>query len=146
MRINVQSPSGPLLPNALYSRAIATRSNIIEGESTIPYTLASTTMVARGRPFLILASGDAQNMNETDWCRLAIFRDIGDGFEQISNIVQIESIGANANTGYGLSAIDTTAPAITPGITITYALRVTYIAGELWFGEEAPPEFNVIEI
>lgn len=145
MRIDVQLPSGSSLPNALYSRALATQGHVVEGETSIPYTLASTTIVGRGRPFLILASGDAQNVNANDWCRLAIFRDIGEGFEQISNLVQIENIGSNANSGYGLSTIDTSAP-LHSGITITYALRVTLIAGELWFGEAEPPEFNVIEI
>ena len=94
---------GSSLPNALYSRALATQGHVVEGVTTIPHTLASVTVTGRGRPFLILASGDAQNVNADDWCRLAIYRDIGEGFEQISNIVQIEIPGSNSNAGYGLS-------------------------------------------
>ena len=146
MRIDVTQPGGSSLPSALYVRPLISGFSVNSAVDSFPFEFGGGNVIARGRPFLIVVSGDAQNANASDWARLAIFRDSGSGPVQISNQMHIETPGANSNPTFCVQTIDVGAPGIEPGTQITYTAKIVTMSGSMWFGELDPPEMSIIEI
>ena len=100
-------------------------------------TVITTQITTGGKPVLVCANGDANNLNAANWCRLRLFRDE----TPIGRIIQTEGSAANENSPYSISVVDTP-----PTGTYTYSLRVIQSAGPHLFGEGDGPVLYAIEL
>ena len=107
--------------------------------TTTPTIIASCSITTKGRPVLIIGTGNMNPLDASVWQVLGLYRDS----TQVGKIQVIESRGASWNTAFALNHIDVPAAG-----TYTYSIKAWQGSGSGQYGESAgsdAPEINAIE-
>jgi hypothetical protein len=136
--VGSQGSQGPGSTPGLMNYAQVLASQVTLGASGNAQTIASVSLTTNGYPVQLLATGDANNLTANTWCQLRWYR----GASALGGIVQAEGSGANENSPYGVSFIDTVAAG-----SYTWDLKAVQIAGgSFQFGESSGPVLTAVEL